>query len=398
MRHLFVTQDYPPDLGGMARRHVELCRRIAPEPVTVSTVAGGDAAAAFDRAEGYPIERQRFTGAEAKRFANQLRWAASIARWCRGGDGLVHLGNVRPCGYAVGLGTLASRTPYLIYVNGGDLLRERRFAAQAARRWSGRHLYSRALGIVANSRWTAELARRVLGEFGARPVPVAAIDLGTDPAWFFPERDTGALRRRLGIGDAPLLLTVARLVPHKGQDVALRAMAALAVEFPALRYLLVGEGHDRPRLEALARELGVADRVLFAGALTDDEVAEAYAAATLYVGLSRLDNTVDVEGFGISFVEAAASGVPSVAGDSGGVRSAVRDGETGLVVPPGDEAAVAAALRTLLADGEVRARMGAAARTAAETHYTWDRVARETLEFARGLLAAPAPTAERRPR
>ena len=317
----------------------------------------------------------RFAAAEAKLFVNQLRWSRSIDRWCRNGGGLVHLGNIRPCGYAVGLGTLLTGTPYLIYVNGGDLLRERRFARQAARRWSGRQLYSRALGIVANSRWTADLARDTVALFAARPVPVAAIDLGTDPGFFSPRRDTGALRRRLGLGDAPLLLTVARLVPHKGQDVALRALATLARDFPDLRYLVVGEGHDRQRLQALARELGLADRVIFAGVLSDDEIAEAYATATLYLGLSRIDNEVNAEGFGISFIEAAASGVPAVAGDSGGVRSAVRDGETGLVVPPADVEAVTAAVRALLTDSDRRKAMGAAARRAAETHYNWDRVA-----------------------
>jgi phosphatidylinositol alpha-1,6-mannosyltransferase len=385
MRHLFVTQDYPPDLGGMARRHVELCRRFSPENVTVSTVGAGPGAPDFDRAEDYTIARQPFAAAEAKRFFNQLRWSRSIDRWCRNGGGLVHLGNVRPCGYAVGLGTLITGTPYLVYVNGGDLLRERRFALQAARRWSGRLLYSRALGIVANSRWTADLARDTLARFAARPVPVAAIDLGTDPEFFSPRRDTGALRRRLGLGGAPLLLTVARLVPHKGQDIARRALATLARDFPDLRCLLVGEGHDRQRLEALALELGMGDRVVFAGILSDDEIAEAYATATLYVGLSRIDNEVDVEGFGISFIEAAASGVPAVAGDSGGILSAVRDGETGLVVPPTDVGAVSAAVRMLLTDTSRRTAMGVAARRAAETHFTWDRVARETLDFAGSL-------------
>lgn len=383
MRHLFVTQDYPPDLGGMARRHVELCRRFTPDNISVSTVVAGEGATNFDRTERYAIVRQPFTAAEAKLLVNQLRWSRNIDRWCRDGGGLVHLGNIRPCGYAVGLGTLLTGTPYLIYVNGGDLLRERRFARQAARGWSGRQLFSRALGIVANSDWTAALARETLALYAARPVPVAAIDLGTDPEFFSPRRNTGALRLRFGLGAAPLLLTVARLVPHKGQDVALRALAALAVEFPDLRYLLVGDGHDRQRLLALAHSLGLAERVVFAGALGDDEVAEAYATATVYLGLSRIDNEVNAEGFGISFIEAAASGVPSIAGDSGGVRSAVRDGETGLVVPPTDVEAVAAALRTLLVDDGRRAALGAAARRAAETHYTWDRVARETLAFAR---------------
>jgi len=373
----------------MARRHVELCRRFSPERVTVSTVFAGSAAQVFDGTEGYAIVRQPFAASEAKLFVNQLRWSRSIDRWCRNGGGLVHLGNIRPCGYAVGLGTLLTGSPYLIYVNGGDLLRELRFVRQAARRWSGRHLYSRASGIVANSRWTAELARDTIARFGARPIPVAAIDLGTDPGFFTPRRDTGALRRRLELGDAPLLLTVARLVPHKGQDIAMRALVGLADDFPALRYLVVGEGRDRQRLQALSRELGLGNRVILAGALSDDEIAEAYATATLYLGLSRIDSEVGAEGFGISFIEAAASGVPAVAGDSGGVRSAVRDGETGLVVPPTDVDAVTAAVRLLLTDNARRKMLGAAARRAVETHYNWDRVARETLDFARSLTPAP---------
>jgi phosphatidylinositol alpha-1,6-mannosyltransferase len=144
----------------------------------------------------------------------------------------------------------------------------------------------------------------------------------------------------------------------------------------------VGEGPDRPRLESLARSLGVGDRVTLPGALDDDGVAEACATATVYVGLSRLDAGVNVEGFGISFVEASASGVPVIAGDSGGVRSAVRDGETGIVVPPADPAAAAAALRRLLGDESLRRRMGSAGRAAVETHYNWDRVAVETRALA----------------
>jgi phosphatidylinositol alpha-1,6-mannosyltransferase len=158
-------------------------------------------------------------------------------------------------------------------------------------------------------------------------------------------------------------------------------VAALGDEFPGLRYLLVGTGADEQRLRYLARELGVEGRVIFAGALGDDEIAEGYATATVYVGLSRLDRGINVEGFGISFVEAGASGVPSVAGDSGGVRSAVRDGETGLIVPPTDVQAVAAALATLLRVRPRREAMGRAARAAVESHYNWDRVARETLSF-----------------
>ncbi|MCC6316150.1 MAG: glycosyltransferase family 4 protein [Gemmatimonadaceae bacterium] len=381
MRHLFVTQDYPPDLGGMARRHVELCRRLAPDEVVVSTVAASGAEA-FDRGEAYRIRREPFPFREAKRLTRQVAWSAGIAHEAAGGRTIIHLGNIRPCGYAVQLATRRVRVPYLVYVNGGDLLREQQKVGRALslKRWSARDIFARSSGVVANSAWSADLARRVMQLAGVRHAPeVAAIDLGTDPLQFAPSRDRGLLRRRLGIGDAPLLVTVARLVPHKGQDTVVEALASLG---PTVRYLIVGDGADRERLERIANARQVAHRLHFSGPLSDEEVAEAYATATVYVGLSRLDNGINVEGFGISFVEASASGVPVVAGDSGGVRSAVRHDETGFVIPSGDAASAAAAIARLIDDAGLRGRMGAAGRRAVETHYNWDRVARETRAFA----------------
>jgi phosphatidyl-myo-inositol dimannoside synthase len=392
VRHLFVTQDYGPDLGGMARRHVELCRRFGDgedTSMSVSTVASRGAAA-FDTHESYRIFRQPFPFERANRFANQLRWAHWLTSRRAPGFDVLHCGNIRPVGYAVRWVHGKQRTPYLVYVNGGDLLRERRKARQSPiKRRTAQWILGQAAGIVATSRWVADLTTEVLREVGvAAPPPVAALDLGTDPAHFNPSRDTGALRRRWGVGDAPLILTVARLVPHKGQDMGIRALAALAHDFPDLRYIMVGEGHEEARLRELARELGVSDKVGFVGAMRDDELPEAYASSTIYLGASRVDKEINVEGFGISFLEAGASGVPSVAGDSGGVRSAVRDGETGIVVPPTDVDAIADALRSLLLDPDRRKQMGRAARHAVETHYNWDRVAQDTREFTYRVVGA----------
>jgi phosphatidylinositol alpha-1,6-mannosyltransferase len=145
---------------------------------------------------------------------------------------------------------------------------------------------------------------------------------------------------------------------------------------------MVGEGHDESRLRELATELNVARSVIFAGSLAEEDVPEAYATATIYVGMSRLDRDVNVEGFGISFLEASASAIPVVAGDSGGVRSAVRDGETGVVIPPTDLRALVATVRKLLSEPELRALLGANGRRAVEEYLNWDRVARETKAFA----------------
>lgn len=400
MRHLFVTQDYAPDLGGMARRHLELCRRFGDgedTTMSVSTVAAAGAKS-FDDNEAYAIYRQPFPFKRANRFTNELRWGA----WLSAGPGarfdVLHCGNIRPVGYPVYLAHASRKKPYLIYVNGGDLLRERKKARESSlKRATARRMLGGASGIVATSEWVASLSEELLALVGVESKPpIAALGLGTDPVQFHPSRDSGSLRRRWDVGDAPLLLTVARLVPHKGQDNVIRALAVLRHQFRDLRYLLVGEGHDEQRLRNLARELNVEDRVGFVGPMRDDELPEAYATSTLYVGTSRIDRGINAEGYGISFLEAAASGIPAVAGDSGGVRSAVRDGETGLVVPPESVEAITSAIRTLLVGEERRRAMGVAARHAVESYYNWDRVARDTREFTdsvigRQLKESPAP-------
>ena len=360
--------------------------------MSVSTVASPNAAA-FDQHEEYRIYRQPFPFERANRFSNQLRWA----RWLTSGRApaydVIHCGNIRPVGYGVRWANRQLGVPYLVYVNGGDLLRERRKSERSSmKRMSARSILGNASGIVATSKWVGDLSADVMAEIGvAKPPRIAALDLGTDPVHFNPSRDTGALRRRWNVGDAPLLITVARLVPHKGQDMGIRALASLSRDFPQLRYIMVGEGHDEQRLRGLARELGVADKVAFVGPMRDDELPEAYATSTVYLGASRVDKEINVEGFGISFLEAGASGIPSVAGDSGGVRSAVRDGETGIVVPPTDADAIADAIRALLVNPEKRQQMGRAARRAVETHYNWDRVARDTREFTNEVVGQPSP-------
>ena len=369
----------------MSRRYTELCRRFGDDANTrmeVSTVSASDGGA-FDKSENYPIFRQSFSFDEANRFGNQLRWGRWLGQHCSGRIDLIHCGNIRPVGYAVTWPHFRLGLPYLMYVNGGDLLREKMKSERGVKRVGARRMLGSAAGIVATSKWVAELSGEVMQMVGIQsPPPIGAFDLGTDPVRFHPSRDAGALRAKWGVGDAQVLITVARLVPHKGQDSAIRALAALREEFPNLRYVMVGEGHYESHLRALARELGVHDRVIFAGLLNDVQLPEAYATSTLYLGLSRIDREINVEGFGISFLEAAASGVPAIAGDSGGVRSAVRDGETGIVVPPIDTAAIKGAIAALLRDNERRQAMGRAARVAVETHYNWDRVARDTREFA----------------
>src|SRR5947207_1768944 len=134
---------------------------------------------------------------------------------------------------------------------------------------------------------------------------------------------------------------------------------------------------DLGRLEKRAQQLRLGDRVRFLGGIGDQDLPAFYNLASLYVGASRRAERLGVEGFGISLVEASACGLPVVAGNSGGVPDAVRDGETGLLVPPEDPAALADAVCRVLGDRELAGRLGRNGRRAVETYFNWDRVVRD---------------------
>ena len=372
----------------MARRHVELVRRFPneTESMIVSTVQL-DGAEAFDRDESYRIYRQPFHFREANRFSRQLQWSRWLVMNADSVD-VIHCGNIRPAGYATMWANSRLGIPYIVYVNGGDLLRElEKTAKSSLKKRTAHRIFGKASGVAATSEWVADLARQVMDQIGIRkPPPVAALGLGTDPETFSASRDSGKLRERWNAPDNPILITVARLVPHKGQDTIIRALPKVASQFPDVRYAIIGEGVDQTRLNGLANNLGVEGNVIFAGALSDTDLPEAYATSTIYVGASRIDRAINAEGYGISFLEASSSGLPVVAGDSGGVRSAVRDGQTGIVIDPVDSDKWADTILSLLHDDSRREELGRAGRAAVESYYNWDRVARDTRDFTLSVI------------
>jgi phosphatidylinositol alpha-1,6-mannosyltransferase len=140
-------------------------------------------------------------------------------------------------------------------------------------------------------------------------------------------------------------------------------------------------GRKRGDLEALATELKVADRVRFLTSVPDDDLPAVYNLADVYLGVSRLADS-NVEGFGISLVEASACAVPVVAGRSGGIPDAVREGETGLLVDPADPGAVAQAVDAVLSNPSLAGKLGGGGRKAVETHFNWDRVTQDMIRIA----------------
>ena len=275
--------------------------------------------------------------------------------------------------------------PYGVVVHGTELLLlDAKIRRSRFKRWTAGGLLSGAAVIAANSTWTGNLAKSVL-ELLRRPDlarRVRVVPLGTEPREFRPGIDARGVRERYHLDGRPWLLTVARIEWHKGIDTVIKALPAIRAAHPGARYAIAGVGPRQPQLERLAMETGVADAVRFLGPVPDADLPALYNAVDLYVGASRRHDLL-VEGFGISLVEASASGLAVVGGRSGGVPDAVRDGETGMLVDPDHPAAVAAGVNRLLGDEALRKKLGAAGRAAVETYYNWDRVAKDLIDIDR---------------
>jgi phosphatidylinositol alpha-1,6-mannosyltransferase len=357
----------------------ELALRYPAGSLLVST-GRSEGADASDRRFPQPIDRVGIRASRLRTLNGLALWtarAASLARRHR--PGVVWCAELKPAGYPARW--LASRhaIPVGLFVHGTELLLlEAKADASPFKRATARMLCQRVAAVVANSSWTADLARRVLQRLGLDDVAgrVRAVPLGTEPAHFRPGVDTTVVRRRYALDGGPWLLTVARLEWHKGIDTVIRALPHIRARHPGVRYAVAGEGERRPELERLANAAGMGDAVRFLGAVSDDELPALYNAADMYLGVSRRHELL-AEGFGISLVEAAACGLAVVGGRSAGVPDAVRDGATGVLVDPDDPSAVAAAAVALLADPARRRALGAAGRRAVETYFNWDRVIRD---------------------
>jgi phosphatidylinositol alpha-1,6-mannosyltransferase len=211
---------------------------------------------------------------------------------------------------------------------------------------------------------------------------VQVIPCGVDPDRYRPV-DGGRLRSELGLGNRPVVLTLARLVSSKGHDLVIRALAELRRRIPDATYLVGGTGGENYTefLRALAESCGVSKAVRFLGYVASEDLPALYSASNVYVMPSRaLEGNSNFEGFGITYLEANACGVPVIGADSGGVADAVLDGRTGFLVPPNDVPALADRMYRLLADPDLARRMGAAGRERILREFTWDRVADLFLE------------------
>jgi len=361
-RHVLVTNDFPPKVGGIQSYLWELWRRLPADAVSVHTTphAGADE---FDAVQPFPVTRSRepvllptrMVSRRVERLADDH--GAELVVW----DPALPVGHAAPRG----------DRPYAVVLHGAEVTVPGRLPG--TRQLLGRVLRGASLVICAGHYPAAE-AERAAG----CPLPTVIVPPGVDTDRFRPldVSERAAVRRELDLPvDAPLVVSVSRLVPRKGMDTLIRAARRLADRIPDAVVAIAGSGRDRGRLEGLVASTGAPVRLL--GRVPDELLPGLYGAGDVFSMVCRNRwGGLEQEGFGIVFVEAAAAGVPAVAGDSGGSAEAVSDGETGLVVRrPGGPDRVAEALADLLGDAPRRLAMGRRARERAEAEFSYDVLA-----------------------
>jgi len=365
---LIVTNDFPPRPGGIQSFVHAMALRMDPAKVVVyaSTWRDGREVARFDAEQPFTVVRDRTkmmvpTPRVTRRAAALLREHGCSSVWF---GAAAPLGLMAPALRRAGARRLVGTT------HGHEAGWAQLPASRGLLRRIGEGTDTLTyLGEYTRSR----IAPALTGRAAARMVQLPP---GVDEKTFHPDSGGAVVRAALGLTDRPVVVCVSRLVPRKGQDTLILAMPRILREFPDAVLLVVGGGPYRGDLEKLAARTGVAAAVRFTGAVPWSELPAHFGAGDVFAMPCRTRRGgLDVEGLGIVYLEASATGLPVVAGDSGGAPDAVLDGETGFVVPGGSPEQAADRVLALLRDPELRRSMGERGRRWVEESWRWDLLA-----------------------
>ncbi|WP_329116111.1 glycosyltransferase family 4 protein [Streptomyces sp. NBC_01465] len=369
---LIVTNDFPPRPGGIQAFLHNMALRLDPEQIVVYASTwkrgheGAEATAAFDAEQPYPVVRDRTT--MLLPTPRVTRRATELLRehGCRS----VWFGAAAPLGLMTPALRKAGAERIVATTHGHEAGWAQLPASRQLLRRIGEGTDTITyLGEYTRSRIAAALTPDAAGRMAQLPP-------GVDEKTFHPGSGGAEVRARLGLSDRPVVVCVSRLVPRKGQDTLILAMPAILAKEPDAVLLIVGGGPYEKELRKLAAETRVADSVRFTGSVPWAELPAHYGAGDVFAMPCRTRRGgLDVEGLGIVYLEASATGIPVVGGDSGGAPDAVLDGETGWVVRGGSPEDAADRITALLQDPELRRRMGERGRAWVEEKWRWDLLA-----------------------
>jgi len=370
MKLLIVTNDFPPKVGGINNYVAHLARRFPPGEVTVFA---SDWPGSPEHDSAFPQKVVRWSSRSMYPTPAVRDQVEQLVRSERAD--IVLFGAAAPLAM-MGPGILRrTGVPYAAFTHGVEIWAGQVPVTRSVLSSVGRH----AALLFGVSNWTTDLLRAAVG-----PEPrIELLPPGVDDALFNTSVSDALVRERHVLGDGPVVCCVSRLTLRKGQDKVIRALPWILMDYPDVRFLVVGTGPDVERLQALTHRKRVVDNVVFAGEVPDRELPSYFRAGDVFAMPCRTRKWgLEVEAFGAVFLQASAVGRPCVAGDSGGAPEAVLHGETGLVVDGNEVDEVAEAILAILDDPERASKMGAAGADRVQREFTWDAVAGRL----RGLL------------
>jgi phosphatidylinositol alpha-1,6-mannosyltransferase len=376
MRVLAVTNDFPPRPGGIQAFVHNLATRLPADEIVVYAPAWRGARE-FDAAQRFPVVRHPTSLMLPTREV--ARRARDIARAER--CDAVWFGAAAPLGL---LGRCLRRHTDIRQVVASTHGHEVGWAALPGARQVLRRIGASADVVTYLTDYTRT---RLAPAFGPHPT-LARLPSGVDAALFRPGEGRDDVRRRHRLAGRRVVVCVSRLVARKGQDMLIHALPRWRRRCPDIALLLVGGGPYRRHLARLAHEHDVADHVVMTGSVPWEELPAHYAAGDVFAMPCRTRlGGLEVEGLGIVYLEASATGLPVVAGRSGGAPDAVLENRTGLIVDGRDLNAITTAVGQLLADPDRARSMGTAGRAWVELRWRWDILATGL----RDLLAGRQP-------
>lgn len=364
VRTLVVTNDLPPKPGGIQTFVHEIVRRQDPASVVVLGPRE-HGSAAFDATAGYEIHRHDGPIIPTPGVARRIREVAAVT-----GAEQVMFGSGMPNGQLIPFLRRAGLPTAVVITHGNE--------AGWAQLPGGRALV-RPLNGSRHVTYLGSFTHRILSRYVGPASRLFRLPPGVDTDVFHPGAEGADVRRRWGLEDRFVVGTVTRLVPRKGVDVLIRALPFVRRVVPDAAILVAGDGPRLAELQQLTRELGVEDAVVFTGSVEDGELPAVYNAMDVFALPTHTRKLgVDVEGLGIVFLEAAASGVPVLVGRSGGAVDAVQPGVTGELIEI-DPASIAAEIVEMARNDAKRTAMGAAGRQWMVDQWQWsDRAASVT--------------------
>jgi phosphatidylinositol alpha-1,6-mannosyltransferase len=379
-----VTQMFPPAVGGSGVLLENIYSRLAC-PVTVLTdvvtTPVEEPVRGRMQVRQIPLDGRHWGFLKPAALRQHVRVAREICRVTPAGA-IVHCGRAQPEGIAALLAAWRPGGPrYLFWAHGEEIT-----TALTSRElgWVMRRVHRGAVAAIANSQHTAA----TLAAAGMPRERIHVVYPGVDADRFSPTVAGDHLRQQLAPPGALIFSTIGRVEPRKGHVRAVRALAALRHRLPLFRYVIVGDGSERPALDAAIAETAMQDLVVLTGQVADHDLPAYFVACDVFLHPNRVVEGYDFEGFGIVFLEAAAAGKPVIGGASGGVPEAVADGITGLLVPEGDAEALQRAIERLSDSETLRLALGRAGRQRVLSDFTWTRAAARVAEIHAALAAS----------